>query len=253
MLTIQIDNVSKSYERTTDRRYFVLDKISLIARAGETVVFRGPNGCGKSTLLNIIAGLTPTSAGTVTANGFPYPSSPVAFVFQNYAASLLPWISVAENITLPLRLNGSNRAERAAALDRAMQTTGFADLPLRRSPTTLSGGQQQKVCIARAIITESPLLLMDEPFSSLDRESKVRTENLIHDLRSEARQILFVVVHDLDDAISLADRIICLDSSPTQVLADVSVPLPRPRPPAIRTDRRFLAIREEVLRASGEV
>lgn len=253
MVTIELTNISKTFGSLADRQGFVLEDISFVARAGETVVLHGPNGCGKSTLLNIVAALIPASDGTVRGTGFSYPQSPVAYVFQDYSASLLPWLSVAENITLPLRLNGLGRTKRTSVLERTLNELGFDQIPLRRSPITLSGGQRQKACIARAVITPSPLLLMDEPFSSLDRESKLGAERLVHELRSRGDRIVVLVIHDLDDAISLADRIICLDSSPTRLVADISVPLGWPRDPSVRTDSRFLTIREEVLRRSGAI
>lgn len=249
MIRLELHGVSKQFDDGVP----VLSGVSFCAQPGEIVVLRGPNGCGKTTLLNMIANIMQPTSGSITADNITYPESRVAYVFQNYTETLLPWLSVAENITLPLRLEGVARVKRDEILERTLDELGFADLPLRRSPTTLSGGQQLKASIARAIITNSQLMLFDEPFSSLDRHSKRQVEELIGRLRDSCAHIVFVVVHDLDDAIFIADRVICLEHSPMTVVGEVRIRLPWPRSPDLRTAPEFLEARETILRKVGAI
>ena len=179
--------------------------------------------------------------------------APVGYVFQDFSASLLPWMNLEDNITLPLRLDGLPRSLRAPRVLELLEQTSLGPLPIAKYPNQLSGGQQQRACIVRALLASSKLLILDEPFSSLDRASKLSVEKLIQDLRLRGDTLLFLIVHDLDDAVYFGDRVICLDGTPARIIEDIPVPMRWPRDHSAFLTGEFLAIRERVLRATGKL
>lgn len=253
MIKVLVEDLCKEFQNTRNRPNPVLSNIGFSATSGEIVVFRGPNGCGKTTLVNLIAGLDTPTSGRVTINGGDASEAKIGFLFQNYSASLLPWFNLEDNITLPLRLRGISRSERRPTMEALMEDTRLGELPVDRYPFQVSGGQQQKACMARALLASSDLLILDEPFSSLDRKSKTQFERLIQGLRLKEKSLIFLIVHDLDDAIYLADRIICLDGSPARIVSQIRVPIPWPRDRSIVVQDRFLDVRKIVLETVGEL
>ncbi len=217
----------------------VLADIDLAVEAGETLALLGPSGCGKSTLLGVLGGLLEPSAGTVRAIG-PVPEgclNPLTYVFQDFA--LLPWRTTEENIALPLegRLPAAQRRER---IEEALRTIGLADFR-HAYPRQLSGGMRQRVGIARALAVRPAVLLLDEPLSALDAQTR---ELLIEELAAiwaGARTTAVWVTHNLEEALRLADRICVLSRRPARIKAMLPVPLPR----AERGEARHaLAMRE---------
>lgn len=247
---LSVNNVSKVYEQADGRTVSVLDNVSLTGSLGEFVVIRGANGSGKSTLLRLISGLEAPSSGSVLVHGREPSQAELGFLFQDYVGSMLPWMSLRENATLPLRLKKRSRAERLAALGEVLQSTGIANVPFDHFPHQSSGGQQQKTGFLRAILSSEDFLILDEPFSSLDRTGEDAIRGWLQRIRSTQKALVILVVHDLDDAIFLADRIYCLDGSPTTVSDVVQVPLPWPRNPSVRLSPEFLAIRQRILSAT---
>ncbi|MBL7946790.1 MAG: ABC transporter ATP-binding protein [Flavobacteriales bacterium] len=247
---LSVNNVSKVYEQAAGGTVQVLENISLSGSLGEFVVIRGANGSGKSTLLRLISGLESPSTGSVMVHGRKPGQAELGFLFQDYVGSMLPWMSLRENATLPLRLKKRSRVERHAALGEVLQSTGITNIPFDRYPHQSSGGQQQKTGFLRAILSSKDFLILDEPFSSLDRAGEDAIRNWLQRLRRAQKALVILVVHDLDDAILLADRIYCLDGSPTTVRDVVPVPLPWPRDPSVRLSAEFLAIRQRILSAS---
>jgi NitT/TauT family transport system ATP-binding protein len=249
VLTLHIKSVRKEFPVGTDGARVVLEGINFAAQSGEVVVLYGPNGCGKTTLLNLIAGLEQATAGEVRIDTSTGARPTIGVVFQDYPSSLLPWLRAGANLALPLRIRTLKEGHWTAAIQEAFKQSHFEPLDLKKFPAQLSGGQQQKLCIIRALLTSRELLLLDEPFSSLDARSKNLARSLLQDLRMRAEALILIVVHDLDDAILLADRVICLGGTPAHVLADVSVTLRWPRSNTDLVSQDFLALRQEVLTA----
>jgi NitT/TauT family transport system ATP-binding protein len=213
-----------------------LDGVSLRVADGELVSIVGPSGCGKSTLLRCVAGLITPASGAVVLDGAPVDRVPdgLAVVFQDYSRSLLPWLSVQDNVGLPLRKKTGGRAGRTARAERrevaarALETVGLAGAGTRY-PWQLSGGMQQRVAIARALACDPALLLMDEPFGSVDAQTREDLEDLILAVRRQRDITILLVTHDIDESVYVGDRVVVLTRGPGRVRADLPVDLPAPR------------------------
>jgi NitT/TauT family transport system ATP-binding protein len=218
------------------RGHLALQDVSLQVSEGELVSIVGPSGCGKSTLLRCVAGLIPPASGSVRLDGRLVDQVPdgLAVVFQEYSRSLLPWMRVQDNVGLPLRkksgrrAGGKTRAERREVAARALETVGLAGVG-SRYPWQLSGGMQQRVAIARALACDPALLLMDEPFGSVDAQTREDLEDLILAVRRERGMTILLVTHDIDESVYVGDRVVVLTPGPGQVRADLAVHLPAPR------------------------
>ena len=238
----------------------VLDRVSFTVGAGEVVAIVGPSGCGKSTLLSILGGLLRPSAGAAEWRGAPPPGSlnPLTFVFQDFA--LLPWCTVAENVEFPLLHTGLASGERRAIVDDALRRTGLSDFP-GTYPTQLSGGMRQRVGIARALAVRPAILLMDEPLSALDSQTReLLMEDFIRLLADGSMGAVYVT-HNLEEAVRLADRIVVLSRRPGRVREVVPVTLTRGERGELDARGRLLTlqnelwslIREEAIDAEREV
>jgi NitT/TauT family transport system ATP-binding protein len=207
----------------------VLDKVDCAVQAGEVVCIVGPSGVGKSTLMRCLAGLQRPTRGAVAVLGeeLRAPSPHIGLVFQDYGRSLMPWLNVMGNVTLPLR-GRYNKAERASRAEPALESVGLHNVG-DRYPWQLSGGMQQRVAIARALVYQPQVLLMDEPFASVDAQTREDLEDLVLRVRDESGQAVVLITHDIDEAIYLADRVIVLGGKPARVRADLEVPLGRGR------------------------
>jgi NitT/TauT family transport system ATP-binding protein len=218
---LEIDRLGHAYAG-----HPVLQDVSLELAAGELVSIVGPSGCGKSTLLRSVAGLIRPTEGRILLNGEPISGVPdgLAVVFQEYSRSLLPWLTVRDNVALPLRRHGGTKAERRAAAMAALESVGLGAVGHRHS-WQLSGGMQQRVSIARALAYRPSLLLMDEPFGSVDAQTREDLEDLLLKVRGDGMTILFVT-HDIDESVYVGDRVVVLGPSPGRVIADLPVHLP---------------------------
>jgi NitT/TauT family transport system ATP-binding protein len=226
----------------------VLDDVELQVGAGELVSIVGPSGCGKSTLLRCIAGLLQPSTGQVVLNGAPVAGVPdnLAVVFQDYSRSLLPWLTVRDNVALPLRRRGLDRAARRAAAATALTEVGLEGAE-GKHPWQLSGGMQQRVAIARALAYRPALLLMDEPFGSVDAQTREDLEDLLLRVRADHAMTILLVTHDIDESVYVGDRVAVLSRSPGRIHADLPVALPSPRDQiATREHPDFVRLRAEV-------
>jgi NitT/TauT family transport system ATP-binding protein len=208
----------------------VAANITFDVKPGEIVSIVGPSGCGKTTLLKALAGLLKPTGGTIRFQGQVVQGVPdrLAIVFQEYGRSLLPWTTVNGNIELPLRyqsIASDERRRRVAESLQAVDLSGFGE----RYPWQLSGGMQQRVAIARALAYQPKLMLMDEPFASLDAQTRADLEDLVATLRDRFGITMVLVTHDIDESVYLSDRVIVLSRSPSIVLAQVDIELPRPR------------------------
>jgi NitT/TauT family transport system ATP-binding protein len=204
--------------------------ISFEVKAGEFVSIVGPSGCGKTTLLKALSGLLEPTGGTIRFQGTPVRGVPdgLAMVFQEYGRSLLPWKTVNGNIDLPLRYQQLSPDVRRRRIEDSLQAvglSGFGD----RYPWQLSGGMQQRVAIARALAYQPKLLLMDEPFASVDAQTRADLEDLVALVQSRYGITIVLVTHDIDESVYLSDRVIVLSRPPSTVLAQIDIGLPRPR------------------------
>ncbi len=224
---VSVVDVALTFRRS-DGPLLALDGVSLDVEPGEIVALIGPNGSGKSTLLRAIAGLLTPDRGGVTLDGRPVtePDPAVGLVFQE--PRLLPWRSVAANIAYPLELAGWPRARRDTRVSELLELVGLEGAAGAR-PSQLSGGMRQRVALARALALEPRVLLLDEPFSALDALTRERLNVELLDLWARTATTGIVVTHSIPEAIFLADRVIVLSARPGRVLADLPVPLPRPR------------------------
>lgn len=205
----------------------VLGRIDFSVARGEFVCLVGPSGAGKTTLLRCLAGLqTPTRGAVEFDNArITRPPRNVAVVFQDYSRSLLPWASVLGNVTLPLRSAGVGKKEARQRAHEALEAVGLAQADPRSYPWQLSGGMQQRVAIARALACGPSLVLMDEPFASVDAQTGADLEDLMRRLQTELNLTVVLVTHDIDEAVYLSDRVIVLSGSPAAGIEIVNVPL----------------------------
>jgi NitT/TauT family transport system ATP-binding protein len=225
---VELRKVRKVYGGARPR--VALGEVTFDVARGEFACVVGPSGAGKTTLLRCLAGLMPPTSGEALFEGAPLRSVPagVGVVFQDYSRSLYPWLTVAGNVELALKVRGVRRGPRSARAHEALSSVGLADVG-RQYPWQLSGGMQQRVAIARALAYRPGLLLMDEPFASVDAQTRFELEDLILRLREEFGVTVVFVTHDIDEAIYLADRVVVLSRSPGVVTEVVDIALPRPR------------------------
>jgi NitT/TauT family transport system ATP-binding protein len=205
-----------------------VEDISLSVAPGEFLVLVGPSGCGKSTLLNMLAGMLRPDAGTITVNGRPItaPGPDRAVVFQDHA--LFPWLTAAQNVSFGLRMAGVGRAERQDRVEAALRKVHL--LPsARKLVHELSGGMRQRIAIARALVMDPDVLLMDEPFAALDAQTRTLMHEQLQELWGDARKTIVFVTHSVGEAVRLADRIVVLHAHPGRIRKIIRVPLPHPR------------------------
>jgi len=197
---------------------------------GELTCIVGPSGAGKTTLLKCVAGLLSITSGTIELEGKPVtePPAAMAVVFQEYGRSLFPWMTVQDNVDLPLKTQGVPKAERAQRVAEALAAVELAHVP-RSYPWQLSGGMQQRVAIARAVAYRPHVLLMDEPFAAVDAQTRADLEDLIRSIWHRLGVTILFVTHDIDESIYLGGRVLVLSNSPTVVQEDVRIDLPDER------------------------
>ena len=254
---LQFEQVSCTFvhQDEPDQRYTAVADVSLAVGAGEFVSVVGPTGCGKSTLLNLAAGLLAPSAGTLRVFGEPLSgiNRRAGYMFQ--AESLMPWRTAAQNVMAGLEFRGAADA-RAQADEwlRRVGLGGFGD----RYPHQLSGGMRKRVSLAQTLVLDPDIILMDEPFSALDVQTRQLMENELLALWAEKKKAVLFITHDLDEAIALSDRVVCLSAGPaSHPIGEFEVDLPRPRDVAeVRVAPRFVelhsaiwsVLRDEVLK-----
>jgi NitT/TauT family transport system ATP-binding protein len=254
-MDVIVDIKRHAYDELT-----VLEDIELQVRSGEIVAVIGPSGCGKSTLLGVIGGILRPTEGQVMLRGEPAPDclNPLTFIFQDFA--LLPWRSVAENVSLPLEHHRLGDAERRRRIADALQRTGLADFAAAL-PKQLSGGMRQRVGIARALVVRPAVLLMDEPLSALDAQTRELLMEDFLELLLRERIAGIYVTHNFAEALRLAHRVVVLSRRPGRIKEIVEVPIPqreRTTPAASATlselgSRLWSLIRDEASSAEREV
>jgi NitT/TauT family transport system ATP-binding protein len=246
---LQITDLTKTYGHGPAAHTAVAG-LTLTVEQGELACIVGPSGCGKSTLLRCTAGLVPPTSGQVTLRGTPVTGVPdgLAVVLQDYGRSLFPWLTVRDNVAMPLRRTTRRRAARRQAADAALAAVGLPGAG-DKYPWQLSGGMQQRTAIARALAAGPALLLMDEPFGSVDAQTREDLEDLLLQVRREHGITILLVTHDIDESVYLGDRVIVLTPGPGHVRADLKVTLPAPRDQTeTREHPEFVHLRAEVSR-----
>ncbi len=246
---LEVSGLSHRYG-TGAKAHTAVNDLSFTVEAGQLASIVGPSGCGKSTLLRCVAGLTPPTEGTVSLHGDRVSGVPddLAVVFQDYSRSLFPWLSVQKNVEFPLRWRQIPKAERRKRAAEALEQVGLSGVG-GKFPWQLSGGMQQRVSIARALASRPALLLMDEPFASVDAQTRFELEDLTRRVQREQGSTILVVTHDIDESVYLSDRVLVLSKSPASIVADLPVGLPAARDQiTTRESAEFVTLRGEVAR-----
>jgi NitT/TauT family transport system ATP-binding protein len=254
---ITVTNFSLSYD-TLDGPVEAVADASICVNPGEFVSIIGPSGCGKSTLLNAVAGFLKPTHGSVAVDGerVERPSAERGMVFQQY--SLFPWKTVRENVEFGLKMKGIDRYKRETAARTLLGLAGLLAFE-NQYPERLSGGMKQRVGIVRALATGPKVLLLDEPFGSLDAQTRVIMQQILTNMWQRLKISVLFVTHDIDEAIFLSDRVYCMTARPGTIKAEIAIPLERPRQQTMMMSSEFLAlrrglmslIREESLKAMG--
>jgi len=224
---IAMENISKTYTTTLGARVKALEGVDFTISDGEFISIVGPSGCGKSTLLRMIAGLSGVSSGRLTVDGTPVtgPSADVGIVFQH--PTLLPWMTVRENIRLPLRV-GAYPPIHQSRVDALLSMVGLAPFA-NAYPYELSGGMQQRAAICRALVRNPKVLLLDEPFGALDALTREHMNIEMQKIWLSNRNTVLLVTHSISEAIFLGDRVIVMSPRPGRVICDRRIELERPR------------------------
>lgn len=240
--SIDVAGVEKVYPGNVH----ALSDIDFHVEDNEFAVLLGPSGCGKSTLLNIIAGFEDVTAGRASVFGetVATPGPERAVVFQE--AALFPWLSVLDNVTFGPRMQGRARAEYLPIAEELLDHVGLADFH-DKLPSQLSGGMKQRVGIARALVMDPRVLLMDEPFGALDAQTRLSMQELLLDVWEKHKKTVLFITHDIDEAILLADTVYIMSARPGTIAVRIPIELERPRGIELLTDDRFNALRREIM------
>ncbi|WP_416672201.1 ABC transporter ATP-binding protein [Egbenema bharatensis] len=238
---IEIQGLSKSFAGQT-----LYDNFDLSLPSGQFISIFGPNGCGKSTLINMISGLIPIDSGRISINGKPIRRSRIGYVFQNYRDSLFPWMSAFDNIAYPLKVKGMKERECRDRVEQLIATFNIR-LDLKRYPYSFSGGQQQLISILRALVADPEVLFLDEPFSALDFETTLFVRDKLQEIFMTAQLPMLMVVHNLEEAVYLADTVLLLSKRPTHLVAKVPFNAPRPRTPDTLSSPEFVQVSRHCL------
>ncbi|MCX7569722.1 ABC transporter ATP-binding protein [Tumebacillus sp. DT12] len=225
---IEIQHVNKSFIQRGGSDFTALQNVSLSIQKGEFVSLLGPSGCGKSTLLNLVAGLEKADAGSVTVGGKTVtgPGPDRVVVFQEHA--LFPWLTVLDNVAFGLKQKGVGKAEResiAREQIKAVHLTKFAD----RYPHELSGGMKQRAAIARALAMDPEILLMDEPFSALDEQTRLILHRDLEEIWMQTGKTILFVTHNIREAVTLSDRVVVMSTRPGEIKKEFMIQATRPR------------------------
>lgn len=246
---IYIHQLCKSFSITKQKRtqsVQVIRDLSFEVQKGEFITLYGPNGCGKSVLISILNGLLPYDKGHVSLFGSRPGIVNVGCVFQNYRETLFPWRKNIDNISLPLEFRHIPKKERYIRATELKESLGLT-INNEAYPYHCSGGEQQRVAIAQALIDNPSVVFMDEPFSALDFETRLSMQGQILDIWNKLKLTIFFVSHDIDEAIYLGQKIVFLSPKPCRVVKILPVSLPYPRDPNLLGSEEFFALRRESL------
>jgi NitT/TauT family transport system ATP-binding protein len=239
-----IDDLVKRFP-TPDGTVTAVDHVSFTVRDGEFLSIIGPSGCGKTTVFNIIGGLLDGDEGRVLVEGDAVkgPHRSIGMVFQEESA--FPWRNARQNVEFPLEAAGVPRAERAARADRLLRLVGLDGFG-NRFPSELSGGMRQRIAIARTLAFQPKILLMDEPFASLDAQTREAMQEELIEITLKAKKTVLFITHQIDEAVYLSDRVIVFSARPGRVRDTILVDIERPRKLRLKRDARFHALEDVV-------
>jgi NitT/TauT family transport system ATP-binding protein len=244
---VQVTGVGQVYQ-TSGQDVVAVSDVSMEVKPGRFVVLVGPSGCGKSSLLMMMAGLRPQTSGTILINGAPIDvpdPDRVGVVFQE--PSLFPWLTAEENVEFPLALRRVSKKDRRARAEEALQLVGLDGFG-KRHPHELSGGMKQRVSIARGLVQDPPVLLMDEPFAALDEQTRMTMgDELLRIWAATGKTIIFVT-HSLTEAVYLADEVVVMSARPGRIVDRLEVALPRPRTFEMLSGDAFGSLRDRIWR-----
>jgi NitT/TauT family transport system ATP-binding protein len=244
---VQVNYIGQVF-KTSGADVAALSGVSLEIKPGRFVVLVGPSGCGKSTLLMMLAGLLRPTSGSILINGAPIDKPDpdrVGVVFQE--ASLFPWLTAEENVEFPLALRAIAKPERRAKAEDALKLVGLEGFG-KRHPHELSGGMKQRVSIARGLVQDPPVLLMDEPFAALDEQTRMTMgDELLRIWAATGKTVVFVT-HSLTEAVYLADEVVVMSARPGRIVDHLQVPLPRPRTYDMLSSDAFGSLRDRIWR-----
>lgn len=247
MLTL--NNISKTY-RGASGEIDVLKEFSVSIPKNQFVAFVGPSGCGKTTLLRILSGLTqPTEGKIVLGKNKNNITHQLSMVFQEF--SLFPWLTVRKNIGFGENIQKLPSRERDKKIDYYLNMTGLKKFE-HDYPKTLSGGMKQRVAIARAMINDTEILLMDEPFGSLDPQTRYKMQDFLTQIWDREQRTILFVTHEIEEALYLADVIHVLGSTPTSIKKSFTVPFPRPRKQSLKQTKEFFDLRNTIIKEMAE-
>lgn len=242
---LEVDGLSFAYGEKP-----ILKDLHFSVEQGEFICIVGPSGTGKSTLLQCLSGLRAPTSGSIDFEGKTVEGPPanLAVVFQDYSRSLMPWLSTEDNIMLPLRSSGVPKHERKTRADQALQEVGLEGVG-KMYPWELSGGMQQRVSIARALAYQPSMVIMDEPFASVDAQTRADLEDLTLQVKNHLGITVILVTHDIDEAVFLADRVLVLSGKPASVAEIIEVDLGSERDQIATKERHeFAELRSRVYR-----
>jgi NitT/TauT family transport system ATP-binding protein len=225
---ISMRGLCKEWNPGTPKALTAIEALTLDVAPGEFVVLLGPSGCGKSSLLYVVAGLEAATDGSLLCDGQPItgPSTERGMIFQE--ASLYPWLTIADNVSFGLMLQGVAPPQRRSSALELLRKVGLSDAANKR-PDELSGGMRQRAALARALAMQPKVLLMDEPFAALDIQTRAKMQGHLLDAWRASGASVLLVTHSIDEALALADRIVVFTARPGRIKEIVPVPLPRPR------------------------
>lgn len=248
---LRISRVTKTFSTSGNMQVTALKDISVVVREGEIVSLIGPSGSGKSTLLDVVAGMILPETGTVLLDGEPILGKKGYVSYMPQKDVLFPWRTILDNVLVPLEIQG---LKRKAARDEALQLLPIFGLECFAQcyPHTLSGGMRQRASFLRTYLAKKEMMLLDEPFGKLDALTRIQMQQWLLEIWEKFSHTVLFVTHDVDEAILLSDRIYVLSASPGQVLAEVPVPLARPRESGIMIASEFIAIKKELLNLLGK-
>jgi NitT/TauT family transport system ATP-binding protein len=245
MTALEVSNLVIEYERADGSKVLAVNDVSLDVEEGQFVSIVGPSGCGKTTLLKSVNGLINPNSGDIRVHERPLEqkSRDRAMVFQE--ASLFPWYTVARNIGYGLECQGLSKKDAARKVAPYISMVGLKGFE-KHYPYEISGGMQQRANLARALVVDPKILLMDEPFAALDAQTREMMQAELLDVWQQTRKTVLFITHQINEAVYLSDRVIVMSARPGRVLADITVELPRPRALDVKRTPEFLAYEDEI-------
>ncbi|MFC1583491.1 ABC transporter ATP-binding protein [Candidatus Neomarinimicrobiota bacterium] len=250
-MMLKLEDIIHLFHHADNETLSVLDQINLEISEGSLLVILGPSGCGKSTLLRIIAGLLKPSSGKVCLNGemILEPTNEIGMVFQNF--TLFPWLTVYENISFGLHINNIKLEKHNHTIDKYISLLGLNGFE-KSYPKQLSEGMKQRVAIARSLAVQPKILLMDEPFSSLDVKTKWEMQSLVLQVRDATGMTIVFVTHNVEEGLFLGDEIVILSARPAKIIQDFKVSFEYPRPETLKNEANFMELESRLTKVLRE-